>query len=86
MEQTEKLRILLQHWIEHNGGHVAEFLKWRTIMAEEKRQDLAGDLDNAVNQMNAVSHILRDMLDRLGGPAADGDGSHHHLHHHHHHH
>ena len=31
MDNLEKLRILLQHWIEHNGGHVAEFAKWQTV-------------------------------------------------------
>ncbi len=25
MDETEKLRVLLPHWIEHNGEHAAEF-------------------------------------------------------------
>jgi hypothetical protein len=80
MENREKLRVLLQHWIEHNGGHVAEFNKWRATMADEHQDRLVAALDRAAEQMDVVSETLQQALDELGGPAAD------HAHHHHHHH
>ena len=82
MDNTEKLRVLLQHWIDHNGGHVAEFGKWQAIMVEEKKEAIAASLEKAMQQMNEVSHTLQHTLDDLGGPA--GDTTHHHHHHHHH--
>ena len=37
MDSIDKLRVLLKHWIDHNGGHVDEFGKWREIMTGEKQ-------------------------------------------------
>lgn len=82
MENIDKLRVLLKHWIDHNGGHVEEFAKWQTIMVEEKKEGTAASLEQAMQQMNKVSDILQEALDELGGPADDSD--HHHHHHHHH--
>jgi hypothetical protein len=28
MDETEKLRVLLPHWIEHNGEHADEFRRY----------------------------------------------------------
>jgi hypothetical protein len=66
----EKLRVLLPHWIEHNGEHAEEFRRWaeRAGPAEEEILD-AADL---VEEANAR---LEEALQELGGP----------LEHHHHH-
>ena len=79
MDNTDKLRVLLQHWIEHNGGHVSEFEKWQKIMSEEGNQTVADAIGEAIVQMDQVSQILVDILDDCGGPKAD---DHHHHHHH----
>ena len=86
MENREKLRVLLQHWIEHNGGHVAEFNKWRATMADDHQDRLVAALDQATAQMKAVSNTLQDALDELGGPTAGHDHHHHHHRDDHHHH
>lgn len=78
MDNKEKLRVLLQHWIEHNGGHVAEFNKWRATMADEHQDRLVAALDQATAQMDAVSDTLKHALDELGGPATGHDHHHHH--------
>jgi len=80
MDNIEKLRVMLQHWIEHNKGHVDEFVKWRELMKEEDRQVLAGHIDEAIAAMDAVNQKLEATLHEAGGPA---DGDHHHHHHHH---
>ena len=81
MDNTEKLRVILKHWIEHNGGHVAEFEKWQTIMKEEGKANIASSIDNAITQMDKVSEILAEILVDCGGPKESTD--HHHHHHHH---
>lgn len=83
MDNTEKLRVLLQHWIDHNGGHVAEFAKWKELMAAEQKKDIVESLETAMQQMDKVSDVLRNSLDALGGPAPGADPPHHHHHHHH---
>lgn len=82
MESIEKLRVLLKHWIDHNGGHVAEFDKWRQTMTEENRDSMAEALAKAISQMEDVSATLQAALDEIGG--APGSSEEHHHHHHHH--
>jgi len=83
MEPIDKLRILLKHWIDHNGGHVDEFAKWRTIMADENRATTAEALQKAIEQMDSVSATLQAALDEIG--VGEGQSDHHHHDHHHHH-
>jgi hypothetical protein len=66
MDQTDdvrKLRVLLPHWIEHNGEHAGDFRKWagRAGPAQEALE-AAADL---VQQANAR---LANALEQLGGP------------------
>lgn len=83
MESIDKLRVLLKHWIDHNGGHVQEFDKWREVMAGEDQEAMVQSLAKAMEQMDAVSATLQAALDELGGPV-EGEGHHHHHHHHDH--
>jgi hypothetical protein len=84
MDSIDKLRVLLKHWIDHNGGHVDEFGKWREIMIGEKQAKVAESLSRAMQQMDEVSATLQKTLDELGGPPESSEGGHHHHHHHHH--
>lgn len=81
MDSIDKLRVLLKHWIEHNGGHVEEFDKWREVMAGENKDSMVTALAKAMEQMDTVSATLQAALDELGGPLENPD--HHHHHHHH---
>mgnify|MGYP001820191886 FL=1 len=81
MESIEKLRVLLKHWIDHNGGHVAEFDKWRQTMTEENRDSMAKALATAISQMEDVSATLQAALDEIGGtPGSPEEHQHHHHH------
>lgn len=83
MEGLEKLRILLQHWIDHNKGHAEEYEKWRHVAAHEGGAKLAAHIGGAVEEMAKVNDLLAKALQEAGGPV---DADHHHDHHHHHHH
>ena len=41
MDETEKLRVLLPHWIEHNGEHAQEFRDYAERSGRVKDQLLA---------------------------------------------
>ncbi len=86
MDNVEKLRVMLQHWIEHNKGHVEEFEKWRQTMTEEGKTSLADHIAEAVKTMATVNVQLEKALDAAGGAKPDDDEEHHHHHGHHHHH
>jgi len=81
MDNVEKLRVMLQHWIEHNNGHVDEFEKWRQTMTEEGQASLAAHIAEAIQTMTTVNKQLEKALEEVGGP---GNGEHHHHRHHHH--
>ncbi len=84
MDNVEKLRVMLQHWIEHNKGHMDEFEKWRGTMKDEGHTSLADHIHRTVELMASVNVELEKTLKEAGGPKHDDD--HHHDHHGHHHH
>ena len=79
MDNVEKLRVMLQHWIEHNKGHVEEFEKWEATMNEDGQLSLANHIADAIKTMGAVNVQLEKALEEAGGPSEEG---HHHNHHH----
>ncbi len=62
MNELEKLRVLLPHWIEHNEEHVAEFRQWA-----KRAGEASADIIAAAHQMEIVNHSLRAALEKLGG-------------------
>ena len=72
MSDTEKLRVLLPHWIEHNGEHAEEFRTWAERAGEAEQPIL--DAARLVEEANAR---LEEALETLGGAL-----EHHHLHNH----
>jgi len=69
MDEIEKLRVLLPHWIEHNGEHAGEFRAWAERAGTARDALLAAS--DLVGEANAR---LEEALEKLGGP----------LEHHHH--
>jgi hypothetical protein len=63
MNEIEKLRVLIPHWIEHNEEHASEFQLWAEL-AKEASQDI---LATAENMMRA-NQALAEALEKLGGP------------------
>jgi hypothetical protein len=70
MDEIEKLRVLLPHWIEHNAEHAGEFRDW----AERAGPARDGLLAAAQLVENANVRLQEALMD-VGGPAE---------HHHHH--
>jgi hypothetical protein len=63
MKETDKLRVLLPHWIEHNGEHATEFRNWA------ERAGAAQDaLLDAARLLVAANARLEEALEELGGP------------------
>lgn len=62
MNEMEKLRVLVPHWIEHNQEHAEEFRRWA-----EQAGDSAIDILTAADLMAQVNAALEVALDKLGG-------------------
>lgn len=78
MDELEKLRVLLPHWIEHNQGHGQECAKWAKLLEEGAVKEC---LEAALEATERVSANLEKALAAAGGAvAADAKGQHHHHH------
>ena len=62
MNEIEKLRMLLPHWIEHNEEHADEYQRWA-----EKAAEASADLLMAVEALKKVNQSLDVALEKLGG-------------------
>ena len=76
MNDLEKLRVLLPHWIEHNSGHGKEFAKWAHLLHSAGDKDIADLLKKAEVSLQEADTALRKALDKSGG-ALHGHEHHH---------
>ena len=65
MNEVEKLRVLIPHWIEHNQEHAAEFRKW-----SEQAGVAAPEILAAADEMIQANVSLTAALEKLGGALA----------------
>jgi hypothetical protein len=65
MEEKEKLPVLIDHWIEHNDSHRAEFSKWAQRAAELGLADAAKAIQAAAADLEAASASLKKALETL---------------------
>ena len=90
MNDIDKLRVMLPHWINHNREHGAEFTSWSAkVLAtdHEGAEEIAGLLHQAVDACYEVTAALERAMARAGGPLDHEEHTHAgHTHGHHHHH
>jgi hypothetical protein len=77
MNELDKLRVLIPHWIEHNEEHAHEFRQWA-----EQAGVIEADILLAAERMAHVNESLAQALEKLGGPLPADLGQHHEHHHH----
>ena len=63
MNELEKLRVLIPHWIEHNEEHAQEFRKWA-----QKSGIISGNILAAADSIAQANKYLDTALEKLGGP------------------
>ena len=62
MNEIEKLRMLIPHWIEHNNEHAEEYQRWA-----ETATEASADILVAVDALKKVNQTLGTALEKLGG-------------------
>lgn len=67
MDEAEKgrLKILLNHWIEHNIEHIQEFSKWAEKARSFGHPAVHDEIMQAVQQMNKANEFLIKASERL---------------------
>ena len=63
--EMEKLKILLDHWIEHNKEHGEEFREWAEKAREVGKVVVHEDMLRAAGHMDKASESLRKALEEL---------------------
>ncbi len=72
MNEVDKLRVLIPHWIEHNEEHSGEFRRWA-----EEAGGATDDILNAADSMSRVNQSLAIALGKLGGALPHSHHEHH---------
>ena len=67
MNDVEKVRALLPHWMEHNQEHAGEFEAWAEKAIAAGHETAAQTIRSAAEAMQQVNDALRSALDELGG-------------------
>ncbi|MFL7894171.1 MAG: hypothetical protein ACK2UM_02455 [Anaerolineales bacterium] len=62
MKETDKLRVLLPHWIEHNEDHANEFRDWAL-----QAGTATDDIQAAAAALLHANEFLESALKKLGG-------------------
>ena len=69
MKETDKLRVLIPHWLGHNQEHANEFLDWAWRVSQTGEDVPAlSDVRAAAEAMQTVNAGLQAALEKLGGP------------------
>jgi hypothetical protein len=73
MNDQEKVRALLPHWIEHNAEHAAEFRRWAEKVRAAGQEEVAEEIALAAKEMGWVNEALTSALERLSQQARQAD-------------
>lgn len=68
MDDMEKLRVLLPHWMEHNEEHAADFLGWADKASLAGHEDAAQMIVRAADAIRQANAAQQSALEGLGGP------------------
>lgn len=58
MDEREKLRILIDHWIEHNREHAEEFREWAGKARDFEEQAAGENILKAVGRVEEANEFL----------------------------
>jgi hypothetical protein len=80
VNDLEKLRVLLPHWLEHNQEHAVEFETWASRAAKAGEGHAAQEIRRAAAAMTSANDALEAALAGLGGDVSPEHEGHTHTH------
>ena len=86
MNELDKIKVMLPHWIGHNQGHGEEFKKWATNLQSAGETEISALLMKAAAALTEAQRHLEQALAKAGGSlekSSHHPGCHHHHDHHH---
>jgi hypothetical protein len=65
MDDTERLRVVLKHLIEHNEGHVEDYKRWIELARVNGMEQVEALLEEANGHVQKASTALKAALDLI---------------------
>jgi len=62
MDQRRKLSVVIEHWIEHNESHMAEYKKWAQTAGELGLDSVRAEIEKAMENISQSNEHLRRAL------------------------
>ena len=69
MNDMQKLKVLLAHWMDHNREHAEAFHQWAQRAEECGSGEVASRLQTAAQEMKSLNERLRAARDLIGDSA-----------------
>jgi len=66
-DERNKLKVLLSYWIEHNREHSSEFAEWVEKAKTMGEEEVARDIQQAMQHMDKAGALFSKSLKKLGG-------------------
>ncbi len=84
MDDIEKSKVRLSHWISHNIEHVTGYLEVAELLETQGRGEIAGRIKLGVEFVEKANKEFEQALSMLGGDLKSSEASHSHSHSHEH--
>jgi len=65
MEDKKKLSVVIDHWIEHNESHMAEYQKWAEKAGQLGLESAKTNIQKAIEDLNQCNLDLKKTLKEL---------------------
>jgi len=65
MDEINKLSIVIEHWIEHNHNHMAEYQKWAKKAGEMGLEQVKVEIEEAAKILSRSNHHLERALEPI---------------------
>ncbi len=62
MTELEKLKHLLEHWMEHNEAHVKTYEEWASKVETLGEKKLAGILQHIVEESRKLNDLFKEAM------------------------
>jgi hypothetical protein len=62
MDQKKKLSVVIEHWIEHNEAHMAEYKKWAKTAGELGLDSVKAEIEEAIGKLTQSNRHLEKAL------------------------
>ncbi len=62
MEELERLRVLVEHWLEHNAEHARTYKEWADRVEAQGRKDISDVLNKLYTETERLRELFNETL------------------------